>query len=632
MVKSSMPRKYRHITSPVGMGLLAGWIAAAVPTTLSTFDNAYISHGFYRTIICIMADEIARFVLPALGIVVSLTIITALWGKTGGLKGGRFAGAMGLLAGLSFFLIRGYIQNRHKLNVVWSDRRELFGVGIPEPLFQWQVWRVNILITLSAVAIGLAVWLILRKALRGPESFGYRFRRALGHPVSIAAVLLLILAPLLTAGALRGEEGGRPNIILISLDALRVDHLGCYGYHRDTSPEMDRLAAEGIRFDWAICQAPTTLPSHMSTLTSLYPTVHGVRMNRRLSGRRLTLAEYLREHGYRTAGNTSGGYMDAVYGFEQGFDVYDDFYKPCNRAVPRILNWLDTGLADGPFFVFFHTYDIHSPYDAPEPWKNMFADPYYSGGFEPTSRALERINKRVESDPTRGHGLSPEDVKFVVDRYDAGIRWTDHWIGKLVGGLEERNLLDSTWIVITADHGEEFTEHGAFLHGKLYLTCAHVPLIMRPPGEGLRGQAVSEIVELIDLMPTFLDLAGVTPADTLQGRSLLPLIRGQEAGWEDIAFSEHHAKGGRRAVTTPTLRIIMSLEYGEVEVYDHRSDPMEQNQLYESSRYEEVRNLMLILQDWSRAQILLAESQKGSEEAEIDLKTIEELRALGYIE
>jgi arylsulfatase A-like enzyme len=516
--------------------------------------------------------------------------------------------------------------------VRWSDRRELFGIDIPEPLFQWQVWKTNIFITLVALAIGLVVWLILRRMLRGPQSFGYRFWRAMGHPISIVMALILVLGPLFSANALRRDATGRPNIILISLDALRVDHLGCYGYSRDTSPEMDRLAESGVRFDWAICQAPTTLPSHMSTLTSFYPTVHGVKMGRRLAGWRLTLAEYLRENGYRTAGCTGGGYMRASYGFGQGFELYDDAYKSSKRSLPKIMHWLDTGLADGPFFLLFHTYDIHSPYNSPEPWKEMFTDPDYDGDFQPSSSELERVRKQVESNPARGHGLSQEDIDFIVSRYDAGIRWVDHWIGRLVRGLDERGLLESTWIVITADHGEEFTEHGAFLHGKLYLTCAHVPLIISGPGAERERRTIPEIVELIDLMPTFLDLAGIAPVDTLQGRSLLPLINGVETDWDNLAFSEHHTKGGRRSVVSPALHILTSLEHGEVEVYDYRADPMEQSQLDDPSRAGEVRDLFTLLQEWSRTQILLSERQGGTERAEIDLETIEQLRALGYID
>jgi arylsulfatase A-like enzyme len=626
-----MPPRYHNFAALIGLVLFVGFVLALALTIQVTLDNSYISYGFYRTVVYIFSGNLARLLLPATAAAVILAVVSVAWSKLRGSVNFFLPRMLGLLAGLAFFVRQGYVYNRYELPVNWGQRHEFYGFDLPEPLFLWQMWKANFLITLTALAIGLVVWLLCRTALRNLSGPGRRFWHAMGHPAAIILMLILIAGPIIAAKTLRSYSRGLPNIVLVSLDALRVDHLGCYGYYRATSPEMDHLAAEGIRFEWAFSQAPTTLISHTSTLTSLYPTVHKAQLDRRIGGRPVTLTEYLREHGYRTAGCTDGGHMRGRFGFNQGFECYDDEHKGSAVAIPRILEWLDSGLSDGPFFLLFHTYDIHSPYTAPEPYRDMFTDPNYESSFEPTASELVRIYRRVEAHPSKGHGLTEDDLDFIVGRYDGGIRWVDDWIGRLVRGLEERRLLDNTWVVITADHGEEFAEHGSLLHSKLYHTCTHVPLIIRPPKSTSKGQRIPEIVELIDLMPTFLELVGIAPVDTLQGQSLLPLIRGEAEHWDNLAYSEFPPDGAR-SVTTPTLHVIASFERGEVEVFDYRADRTEQSVLEDPSRAEEINDLVEMLYQWSRAQMLLATRQEGTVEVDLDLRTIKELRALGYID
>ncbi len=624
--------KIRGTAAVLSVGLLLCFLMAAATTAAIVIDNAYVQKGFLRTAVHLLADDLWRFALPVLGVTAVVALVAWLWYRLSPYGDRILAISLGLVPALTFFLKLGYDQNRLKFSEHWHSRTELAGISVPEALLRSDVWVTNVLIFLGATAIGIVLYLICRRWLRRPRGLLRRFWGLMRHPAAMAIVLVLFLAPPLTSKALRGSAEGKPNFLLISLDALRYDHLGCYGYSRDTSPEMDRLAEEGLKFQWAFCQAPTTLPSHMSTLTSLYPTVHGCRMGRKLPGYRLTLAEYLREHGYATAGFVDGGYMSDWYGFGQGFDLYDDRAKGFAAATRCMFRWLDGGASDRPFFALMHTYDIHSPYDPPEPYKSMFTDPRYEGGFDPSSAELKRVRKRVDTTPELGHGLSDEDVQFIVDRYDGGIRYVDDLMGRLVRGLKDRGLLDSTWIVITADHGEEFAEHGAFLHGMLYITVARVPLIISPPRYAGEGRAITEIVELLDLMPTFLESAGIAPADTLQGQSMIHLIDGDSSGWVNLAFTEHHAKGNRRSVVSPTLHIITSLEHGEFEVYDYHADPLELNQLDDPSRAEEIEELKQILKDWMMEQIYLAAGEEGMKPAEIDQETIDQLRSLGYIE
>jgi hypothetical protein len=262
----------------------------------------------------------------------------------------------------------------------------------------------------------------------------------------------------------------------------------------------------------------------------------------------------------------------------------------------------------------------------------MFTAPDYDGGFNPSAEELTRIRERVKSDPAQGHGLSPDDVEFIAARYDGGVRWADHWMGELVRGLEERGLLDSTWLVITSDHGEEFTEHGTVLHGELYHTNTHVPLIVRPPAVPETGIKIEQIVELTDLMPTFLELAEIEPVGRLEGASLLPLIEGRAEAWKNIAFSEHPGKKGwRRGITSSTLHVITSFEPGDVEAYDYRFDRLEQMPIAGGPRAEEIHNLLMKLDEWTRRQIEIGAEHGGAERLEVDSETESQLRSLGYI-
>lgn len=622
----------RHISAVLFTGLLVGFILALVTAGRVVLENDYLSAGFYRTMALLLSDGLGRYALPVLGVAAVVGIVSALWYRFSSYGDRLLAVFLGLVPALAFFLRLGYDQNKMKFSTLWRSTRDVGGVRLPEALFNADVWLVNALVFLGALAIGIAVWVICRRGLRGPNGFLRFYWRAASFPASMMILLALALGTLLGAPSLRAPAGEKPNFILISLDALRFDHLGCYGYERDTSPTIDGLAAQGLKFEWAICQAPTTLPSHMSTLTSLYPTVHGCRMGRALPGPRMTLPEYLREGGYGTIGVVDGGYMSAWYGFDQGFDVYDDRYKGFGAAVRTLFRWLDAGASEDAFFALLHTYDIHSPYDPPEPYRSMFTDPDYEGGFNPSSSELKKVRKRVDTTPELGHGLSDADIEYIRARYDGGIRYVDGLMKRLIDGLAERGLSESTWLVITSDHGEEFAEHNAFLHGMLYMTVAKVPLIIVPPKGALVPGTVPEIVELIDIMPTFLELAGIAPADTLQGSSMVRLMAGDPSGWDNLAFSEHHAKGNLRSVISPALHIITSLEHGEMEVYDYHADPLERAQLDDPSRDEEVKALFLVLQEWITEQLGLAAGGEGIEPARIDQETLEELRSLGYIE
>lgn len=335
-----------------------------------------------------------------------------------------------------------------------------------------------------------------------------------------------------------GCDGGPrpPNLILVSVDTLRADHLGAYGYSRDTSPFLDELARSGVVFERAFAQVPGTLPSHMSMFTGLYPAQHDVYPpDAVLSSAIPTLPELLRAHGYRTGGFTEGGYVSGFYGFSRGFDSFDDAVVRGSRLLERTmeegLGFLDRVGPDEPFFLFLHTYAVHDPYAPPEEYRPLFWSAEPPEVFEPTGPNLVAVNRGLRS-------VSAEQVRYFEALYDAGIRYADDQLRRLWKRVRERGLAERTILVITSDHGEEFLEHGHLVHEQNYVETTHVPLIVVGPGL-TPGTRVEAPVESIDLAPTLLDLAGAPDAARgMAGRSWRGLLESRDAPFRGFVYTE----------------------------------------------------------------------------------------------
>ncbi len=475
-------------------------------------------------------------------------------------------------------------------------------------------------LTVSLGALALAAW-----GCAGPQGTG-------GAPEPDATVSAAAAgAPAEPEAGTPAESGPPPSIILIDIDTLRADRLSSYGNPRPTSPEIDAVAAEGTRFAWAFAQAPTTPPSQTSILTSLYPSSHGVEdRHDRVPEEVETLAEVLNARGYATAAFVDGGFMHHGFGLDQGFDLYQDAPGGLERIGPRALAWMRRH-ADRPFLLLVHTYDVHSPYLPPEPYRSLFlgelAEPP-TPGFEPDQTTLDTLRRRSwrESGPL----LPARDLAYTVALYDAGIRQVDDWVGELRREMAALGLDRSAVLAIFSDHGEEFFEHGSLLHDKLYTTTARAPLVIRRPGGGT-GHVVERPVELIDLMPTLLDLAGVPAPAAAQGRSLAPWL---DAGEPPLlpAFSESRMFKGQRAVTGDRYRVIHWIrgirgEGPRSELYAYRDDPLEQRDLSAADRTR-VDDLHLDLRKWKRR--VAAAPPPSDEASTIPEEVLARLRALGY--
>ena len=307
----------------------------------------------------------------------------------------------------------------------------------------------------------------------------------------------------------------RPNVLLVILDTLRADRLGCYGYGRPTSPRLDALAREGVVIDRAWSAAPWTLPSHASLFSSLHAVEHGVfDASVRLPEEARTIAEVLLDAGYDTAAFTEAGYVRPELGLAQGFQRFRCALNEVDETFRGAADWIEG--RERPFFALVHTYKVHTPYDPEGPARELLVRPY--------DGPLPR-NARVDDVPPadRPHGYSAEDARYLSDLYDAEIRELDDALGDFMDRLRQAGALENTLVVITADHGEEFAEHGQFNHSNsLYEEQLRVPLILLPPAPGaLDGLRPDVAAMAVDVAPTIAQVADAPVPAGWSGRSLL---------------------------------------------------------------------------------------------------------------
>jgi len=435
--------------------------------------------------------------------------------------------------------------------------------------------------------------------------------------------VLGLVALLVFGGGCSGETPPPRNLVLISIDTLRADRLGAYGYDRATSPAMDALARSGVLFETAIAEACWTLPSHVTLMSGLPPAIHDVTVpTRKVSADVPLLAEVLREAGFHTVGLTAGRFLAKRFGFDRGFVYFDDgglsFKRALDEAGARIA---ETDSAER-FFVFIHTYDVHCPYDPP---------PAYAARFEtrPQADHLE-TSGRCGNPHYNKMALTAGQARFLSDRYDGSIRYADDLLSDFLARLERLGVLDTTVVAVVSDHGEEFLEHGKVGHrGTLYIQSLRVPWLMAGPG--LPPRVVREPVGLADVMPTLLDLLAV-PAPPMRGTSLMPVIRGERGARRDrMVFSENDWGLPLYSAVVGDHHIIVDSIRAVARYYNWREDPEE--------RADRVgldaggnRELWLA----ARSQFTALKNDEARVAAEkvgqVSAEQWEQLRALGYVE
>ena len=435
-----------------------------------------------------------------------------------------------------------------------------------------------------------------------------------------------------------------PSVLLISIDTLRADHLSSYGYHRPTTPVLDSLAAEGVRFSGAFSASSWTLPSHMSMLTSRYPQGHGAeRENQALNPGVLTLAQVLSGSGVRTGAVVSWFYVSARYGFDRGFDDFVELlpasedlgaYRKAEDVVDRAIEWLGGQSKARPFFLFVHLFDPHMDYSPPPPHDATF--PGGSGGnVEGTYASLQPYIKGLHPDPQR---IAPADRDAVVALYDGEIHYADAQVGRLLQALSDLSLDRDTMIIVTSDHGEEFDDHGSMEGHQwtLYDEVLHVPLIIRAPA-GPRGEVVDTLVETLDIAPTILEYLELPPPPEFQGHSLWPLMSGESGDADRLAYSKTEQFNSKQSVRSSTHKLIHTFDTGTnafgfpitpgFELYDLRDDPREQRNIF-SRDAQVAQDLQRALFRW----LATGEALGPSGEVEFSEEERRRLRALGYLQ
>ena len=417
-------------------------------------------------------------------------------------------------------------------------------------------------------------------------------------------------APAKTGRLWAGKGTAKPNVILVTLDTTRADHLGCYGSPSVRTPVLDELARRGVLFEQAATASPLTLPAHSTILTGMYPTYHGVRVNGNtaLNEDQTTLAEVFSAQGYSCGAFIAAFVVDGRWGLKQGFETYDDkldmtrskhidlgaIQRPGNQVMDSALAWLD-GRKDRPFFAWIHLYDPHLPYEPPEPYRSEYG----------------------------GAGLA--------GLYAGEIAFMDEQVGRLVAWLGRTGLDRSTVLALVGDHGEGLGSHGEGTHGfYIYDSAMHVPLIVVAPLDGLAGKRVPSQARTADLFPTILELAGLAREGEVQGRSLVPRMFRPASGREAPAYGESMAPNIQFGWSP--LHVLRTSRYKYIdspraELFDIAADPGETANLA-SQEPEVVRSMKA---DLDR---LMEETGRGApmpQAANLDKDTMERLTALGYV-
>lgn len=433
------------------------------------------------------------------------------------------------------------------------------------------------------------------------------------------------------------------NVLLVSIDTLRASRLGCYGGPRPTSPGIDALAAESTLFENASACSVHTADSHASIFTSTLPSVHevtnaGSRTGFPLAPGIQTLAEALSAAGFATAGFHGGGNVSEIYGFARGFDRYE-----MTERLDDASDWV-AGLEKRPFFLFAHTFHVHDPYT---PRRDSLA----ALDIEP------RTDVEIDLDRLGASGASsfrevrdrfwasidkrdPEQVAYALALYDAEILEVDRMVTRLV--REVLRLAPRTIVVLTSDHGEEFGEHGRFLHESFFQEVLHVPLVIRYPGRS--GRRVAERVSLLDLAPTLLDELGVPAPATFQGKSLVPALAGR-TNFPRFQVAERMAVESAGEGLRPAAKRIAAAAYlgdekamlqtaeSPIELYDLASDPLEKRDLAPLDAARRVAADAALRRLLAASDRFSAAVPRGAARAAVTLspELEEQLRALGYL-
>jgi arylsulfatase A-like enzyme len=617
----------KHRIAGAGEGALWGWISGAALALWEILLNADLPHGMLRL-------SAQRFVPPSLAGGVLGAILAVGFERILHQAGRR--GRRGVL-------LSGALLGAVYLGAVILAAGPLRPSLFPLRIFSDRALSVGMFLVIMG-APGLMLLDLFRRALSGAGSGAIPSPAPPAAPVGLAACGALLTAATAALGAaLPWIPASRPGIglpvILLSIDTLRADRVGALGCPRPLTPRIDSLAAQGTVFENAESAAPWTLPSHASLFSSKLPYDHWARWEHHpLPPSIATLAEHFREAGYRTASFNGGGYVSKYLGLAQGFEIYEEHDESKEggpgKIAERALEWV-RGSMGSPFFLFLHTYEVHSPYT-----HDSMADKSEAG----------RLGRRFETAQVVAaqHGelvLTPGERRYVAGLYDSDVAEADRVMGGMLETLRKEGILDRVLLVVLSDHGEDLWDHDAVRspgHGhSLYEEILHVPLIFRAPGRVAPGARIVSPVSLLEVAPTLLEMTGL-PADAEhRGVSLAgSLLHGTEPK-ERVLMAESTEYGPDRfSLRSGNLKIVLTPDPAQanadvhvsarpLEVFDLASDPKE---LRDLSKAMPPGAPHLVETLWRRVEKVFEPLKEREGKQKIPEALREQLRSLGYVQ
>jgi arylsulfatase A-like enzyme len=464
-------------------------------------------------------------------------------------------------------------------------------------------------------------------------------RRKLALWISIALLILIAVVIIV----LFRKTNVRPNIILMSVDTLRADHLSCYGYDKNTSPNIDAYSQEFVLFKNAVSAAPVTAPAHMSLFTGLTPIIHRVMNwqedkseNYRLDDKFATIAEILKNNGYLTVGFHGGGNVSGGLGFDKGFDLYSNKHVKWRTADknPESLNpirsWIKKSKEEQkPFFLFLHHYVCHDPYlIESQKFNHHFLVKKVKGLPLRNSKSKTYTRETFWENVDLG---KKEHKEHIMALYDGCIYYSDYLFGEVMKILKEENSYDNSIVILLSDHGEEFFEHGDKLHWRLFIETLHVPFLMKFPNSKYRGLKIEKEIRSFDLLPSLLQYLNIKNENFMGGESFIPLITKKGSYIPQIIS------------VAPTLTYLR-IHYEEYAysnqpslgvhewLFNRAVDPKEMENL-SNNNIEFLKKMRNRSSDIMNLELSKGAKMKSEEKkpAEANEKIIEQLKALGYI-
>lgn len=646
----------------VGVAALAVWVAGgplvaalcarvwflAVPPRNEEEAQARMTRGAGITVLVVFGYVLARRSQGLVPTVLALAVPAGLI-------------AVGLVAGWSARWSRWtwFLMNPVTLTVAVLLRPWMYFYVLPKGDAVVQISFSS----LAFAAVLALSWLIFRNK---PEGWGARFPISASAWILAAALVLgfgLRARVPLPGSPADGAKTGRPNVILITLDTVRADHLHLYGYGRQTTPHLEEFAKQATVFRDAVSAADWTAPSHATMMTGLYALRHGVRYDYpdvrlgHIPRSAPTLAETLQHYGYRTAALVANrAYLAPEIGFGRGFDLYrvpttavsletsrmpsvlrstrlhllgitgaDEPYVPGAKMVDEAGKLLSKWKLGQPSFLFFNLMDAHWPYNPPPPFRNRFMKP----SLHWSSTQFYELVKLVDEEK---RVVTPQERAELMAAYDSGIAYADDQLGRLFQMLRENGLFDNSLIIVTADHGEVFGERSLMEHGvSVYQDQVHVPLIVKYPGQQQRKD-VEVTVSLVDLFPTVLDVIGAPAPRRLAGITLRkaehlasrPVYAESYALWQKWGVEERFIDV-ERAVYLGGLKMVLTTK-GRRELYDLAADPNETRDVA-ASKPEQTAQLERLLKTWQQNYI-----KPGDQELGMGREAVDRLKSLGYVQ